>query len=201
MVKKKILVVLSILTLSLTLISCNEGMKKTNNDSEISPQINNLESTPDVSNDKASSNNTEDIEDKLVRLYFYDSVSDNIIYYDDTIKVTDKALTNALLDALKAPSKSNVTPLIPENVNITSTKLDKDNNLFTIDFPSDFVAQMNLGSGPESNTLKALVNTIGYNYKVDNVIITLAGKPYESGHILMSEGESFKVSLSDSIEL
>lgn len=206
---KKILVILSILTLSLTLISCNKEIDTTSNNLEILQVETSNGDTSEPSTDKSQLNtNTDDTkpivetkENKLVRLYFYDVINDNIVFFDDTVEVTNKALTTALVSALKHPTNNIVTPLLPETISLKSAKLDKENNLLTIDFPADFVSKLNLGSGPESKTIQALVNTMGYNYKVNNIIITLDGKPYSSGHILMSEGESFKVSLDDAIQL
>lgn len=212
--KKKFLVILSVLTFSLTLISCNQKIETPNIEFEssktdtIDPKPNssdndNNTNTTNTTEEKDTDPNTSTVkkENKSVRLYFYNFENDTIVYYDDTIEVTDKAVTNALINALKHPSKASVTPIIPESINISSAKLDKENNLFTVDFTPNFVSEMNLGSGSESKVLKAIVNTIGYNYEVDNVMITLGGKPYSSGHILMSEGESFKVSLEDAIKL
>ena len=208
--KKNFLVILSVLILSLTLISCTQEIKIPHAEPE-SQSPNNTDSTVDDSkvddlkvdepNNPPSNNTESSIENIAVRLYFYNAQDDTLVYYDDTIEVTDKALTTALINALKNPSNPNATPLLPQNIDITSAKLDKENNLFTLDFPSDFVSKMGLGSGAESMTLKAIVNTIGYNFKVNNIIITLGGKPYSSGHILMEEGESFKVDLNEGIQL
>ncbi|MGL5353086.1 MAG: GerMN domain-containing protein [Clostridium sp.] len=208
--KKRMLVIVSILMLSLTLISCN---KEPNNlsDNNINPNFEEpkdalendvVKDTSDTSTKKEPSEAPKSKkENKTARLYFYDVVEDKIVYYDDTIEVTDKALTTALVNSLKNPSKSGVTPLIAKNINIKSAKLDKANNVFTVDFTDNFVKEMNLGSGPESMTLSALVNTLGYNFNVDNVIITLAGKPYSSGHIEKEVGESFKVNLDKAVKL
>ncbi|MGL5085988.1 MAG: GerMN domain-containing protein, partial [Clostridium sp.] len=150
---------------------------------------------------ETDTSSTSKKENRTARLYFYDVVEDKIVYYDETIEVTDKALTTALVNALKAPLKSGVNPAIAKNINIKSAKLDKANNVFTVDFTDNFVKEMNLGSGPESMTLAAIVNTLGYNFEVDNVIITLAGKPYGSGHIAKLEGESFKVNFDKTVKL
>ncbi|MBU3106806.1 GerMN domain-containing protein [Clostridium gasigenes] len=208
--KKKLLVILSILTFSLMLISCNKEISKPNTEADLSQDDNikqndniktNFEEAKDIQSTDTDNTDVVKKENKSVRLYFYDVVNDNIVYYDDTIEVTDKAVTNALVNALKNPTKPDVTPAIAKNISVTSAKLDKENNIFTMDFKDNFVSEMNLGSGSESNTLKAIVNTIGYNFKVDNVIITLGGKPYSSGHISMNDGESFKVSLENVIKL
>lgn len=224
--KKRFLIIFSIIILSLALISCNKDISPPSIDSnesktdaskpnpsesevinnkeddKIKDEISNNEAIniDDTNNDQVSSNDST-TENRSVRLYFYDVVTDNIVYYDDVIEVTDKAVTTALINALKYPTNQSVTPSIPENIGVSSAKLDEANNTFTVDFPANLVTEMNLGSGPESSTLKSIVNTIGYNFGVDNVIITLGGKPYSSGHIALSEGESFKVSLDYTIQL
>lgn len=63
------------------------------------------------------------------------------------------------------------------------------------------IVLLNLGSGAETNTLKAICNTFGDYFNVSNVIINLDDKPYTSGHILMKDGDSFKVDTNNSIEL
>lgn len=205
--KKKISVIVSILMLSLMLISCTkepENFKGTNiNPNFEEPKDAIINNTTEDTSDKKETPKVpaSKKENKSARLYFYDVVEDKIVYYDDTIEVTDKALTTALVNALKNPTKAGVTPAIAKNINIKSAKLDKANNLFTVNFTDNFVKEMNLGSGPESMTLLAIVNTIGYNFDVDNVIITLAGKPYGSGHIAKLDGESFKVNYDKAVKI
>lgn len=206
--KKKILIILSVFILSLTLISCDKNTTQPNEKPDSSQTDNEKPSTPDSGDvnltpddSEKPTPNTSKKENRDVRLYFYDVVNDSIVYYNDTVEVTDKALTNALINALKNPSNDSVTPAVPSTIDVTSAKLDKENNLFTINFPSNFVSEMNLGSGPEAQTLQAIVNTLGYNFGVDNIIITLGGKPYSSGHIIKEVDESFKVSLDDTVKL
>ena len=61
-----------------------------------------------------------------------------------------------------------------------------------VDFSTDLSA-MNAGSGIEAMTLQGIVNTIGDYYHVDEVLLTLDNEPYESGHILLNEGETWPV--------
>lgn len=184
------------------LVSCSKSISKTE-----TPTNKTEKSDISTESDKSNAENLDEstqssqITNRNVRLYFYDVVQDKIVYYDDTVEVTDKAVTTALINELKHPKNTKVTPSISKNVNIISAKLDKEKNLFYLDLTDNFVGEMNLGSGPESSTLNAIVNTIGYNFEVNNVVITLGGKPYSSGHILKNEGESFKVSLSNASKL
>ncbi|MPM51125.1 hypothetical protein SDC9_97872 [bioreactor metagenome] len=52
---------------------------------------------------------------------------------------------------------------------------------------------MNAGSGFEAMILQCLTNTLGDYYQVEEVYITIDGGPYESGHIIIEEGEAYKV--------
>ena len=52
---------------------------------------------------------------------------------------------------------------------------------------------MNAGGGLESAILKCITNTLGDYYNVDKVSITLNGKSYASGHIILNENETLKV--------
>ena len=52
---------------------------------------------------------------------------------------------------------------------------------------------MNAGAGYELLILQSITNTLGDYYGVKEVNITIDGKLYESGHILMKKGETFKV--------
>ena len=96
----------------------------------------------------------------------------------------------------KSP-KSGINAPLPNGVTVKSIKPINDKGQITIDLPQSFVKNMNAGSGVETNILQCIVNTIGYNFKVNSVIITLDGKPYESGHISMKAGETFKVDYSN----
>jgi hypothetical protein len=59
---------------------------------------------------------------------------------------------------------------------------------------------MNAGSGYEAMILQCITNTLGNYYNTDQVYITIEGKPYESGHIVMKKGETFKVNYDNVIK-
>lgn len=87
-------------------------------------------------------------------------------------------------------------PLIGPNTKINDLYLDK-NGIVNVDFSSNFVTEMNVGAGYELLILQSIVNTLGDYYGAGKVYITLGGKPYESGHILIKEGETFDVEYDD----
>lgn len=140
------------------------------------------------------------VEQREVRLFYYDSVANITYYKDTTIEVTDKAVVTALINALKKPLIEGVDPLLSEEVAVRSAKLDTAKNILTVDIRSRLVDPEKIGGGIEGNIIDALVNTLGYNYKVEKVIITLDGKPYESGHFALEKDEAFTVDYSNTVE-
>lgn len=200
--KKKIIAILLSLSIPFSMISCKESTKNTD------IQNNNLASSANESSDTTDSNNEsnnvdskENIKEENANIYYYDAVTDKIVYINKVIEVKEKMTATALVDELKKAPNDDIAPAISNEINLNSANIDEENSTIIIDFSSNFVQAQNLGSGAESSTLKAICNTFGSYFKVADVIITLDGEPYSSGHILMSEGESFKVDLANSVPL
>jgi hypothetical protein len=106
---------------------------------------------------------------------------------DDTKEIMQEALR-------KEGSKDSYLQLASANTIINSLKLG-EGNIVNVDFSTEFVQEMNLGAGYEELLLQSVTNTLGNYYWVQKVNITLDGKPYESGHVLMKEGETFTVDM------
>jgi hypothetical protein len=106
---------------------------------------------------------------------------------DDTKEIMQEALR-------KEGPKDSYLQLASANTIINSLKLGED-NIVNVDFSTEFVQEMNLGAGYEELLLQSVTNTLGNYYWVQKVNITLDGKPYESGHVLMKEGETFTVDM------
>lgn len=83
-------------------------------------------------------------------------------------------------------------PLASINTKINSLYLGEDQVVY-VDFSKELVSDMNAGAGYEALILQSITDTLGNYYGVKEVMITMEGKPYESGHILMKEGETFQV--------
>lgn len=210
--KKKILVIILSLSLPFLLIACNDKKEEEN----LSNKPTTEEKSNNYSNEEKNNNYTEEksndstdnkdeikdeVKDENAKIYYYDIISDKIVYINKTITIKNKAVVTALVAALKESPNSDISPSIANDITLNSAKLDKDNDVISLDFSSNFITSQNLGSGAESKTLTAICNTFGAYYNVNNVIITLEGKPYSSGHILMKDGEAFKVNLEDTTEL
>jgi hypothetical protein len=141
---------------------------------------------------------TENIpETQMLRVYYPDS---NVMGLDATsvelVYATNQITRDVLAAALKNVAAAPGGHVIGPNVTINSLALSDDGRVH-VDFSQEFVSEMNAGSSAESLILQGVVNTIGEYYGVQEVYLTVAGKPYESGHILMGEGQYFTVDYSD----
>ncbi len=216
---KKFLLAISLsLLIPMTLISCSKSAKNTkseenkvSNSSSVNNN-NNASSEKDNNTNDKKDNETDEKDNETVdkndtekqvnaKIYYYDAVSDKIVYINKTINVTDDNVAKILVDELKKSPNAEISPSISNEITLNSSSLNKEKSTIAIDFSSNFVTAQGLGGGSEYSILTAIVNTFGSYFNVENVLITLDGKPYSSGHILMSEGESFKVNLGNTIEL
>ena len=194
--KRNISILLLSLIIPLFLISCS-------NTSKINTTKESEENNSSINNGTSAENNTDsNIEkEESAKIYYYDAISDKIVYINKSIKYTGDNIVPTLIDELKKSPNSDIPPSISNDIVLNSYNIDNDKSTITLDFSSNFASNQNLGSRAESNAITAICNTFGSYFNIENVIITLDGNPYSSGHIYMNEGEAFKVNLSDSIEL
>ncbi len=127
-----------------------------------------------------------------IRCYYPDE-NYKIHYEDKNLTFSTNDITKITIQKLfKNFPGNNKGRLLGKNVTINSLYLNDDGMVY-IDFSSNFVKEMNAGSGFESAILESIVNTIGKYYGVNKVYITIDNKPYSSGHIVKAKGEYFKV--------
>lgn len=86
--------------------------------------------------------------------------------------------------------------LLTEGVEINYMYLGHD-GIVHVDFSSELVNEMNAGSGTEGLLLQSIANTIGGYYGVQEIALTVDGGSYESGHILLEEGDTLTVDHSN----
>jgi hypothetical protein len=106
------------------------------------------------------------------------------------------AIENAIK---KEASKDTYLPLLSADTRINSLYLDK-NQIVHVDFSKEFVDDMNAGAGYELRILQSITNTLCNYYGVSKVSITLEGKPYESGHVIMRKGEVFELNMENVVQ-
>lgn len=144
----------------------------------------------------SSSTNTQGIK------FFYPNINDEKIYYiTKNLSFHTNDLTKIEIEKVfkESPNKD-LAKLLGPATKIKSLYLNKDNMVY-VDFTKDLVNEMNAGSNTEEMILQCITNTIGEYYGVTKVYITIDGKPYSSGHIVMKKGEAFTVKTKDCSEL
>jgi len=134
-----------------------------------------------------------------MRVYFPDFNKDRIVYIDREFEIkTNESMKYKFQKELKViPDGSDLTKVLTKNTQVLSISVDEEKDTVTVDLSSDFIKEMNAGASLESMLIKCVAYTFGGYYQKGNVIILIDGKPYESGHILMKEGESVKVDTED----
>lgn len=141
------------------------------------------------------------LELELKTYYPIASVSDiKTVYTNSKIRFnTNDKIEKILADLFKNPPAEELLPVISEGTVINTIVLDRVQWMLKVDFSKELLTEMNIGSTQETEMLKSIVNTLGSFYDTEQVYISIDGKPYESGHYGLLEGESFTVDL-DNIE-
>lgn len=116
-------------------------------------------------------------------------VRDKINFY------TNQNIDRLLEDILKNPSNDELIPVIPDSALINSIKLDRSSWTLRVDFSEELLRDLNIGSSMETEVLRSMVNTLGRLYDVENVYISVEGRPYESGHYAINDDEFFTVDI------
>lgn len=106
---------------------------------------------------------------------------------------TNDRLEDIFEGIFKEPVKEGLLGLISPDTSINSIKFDRNTWRVEIDFSKELLPGWNAGSTYELELIKSIVNTLGDFFDTDSVYITIEGKPFESGHMALREGEEFTV--------
>jgi predicted DNA binding CopG/RHH family protein len=87
--------------------------------------------------------------------------------------------------------------MLSKNTKINELYFNEKENSVHVDLSKEFVTEMNAGAAFEGLILQSVANTLGTYYGVQNIFLTIDGGPYESGHILLEEGEPLTADYSN----
>lgn len=139
--------------------------------------------------------NEESPEVVTIKAYYPDANAMGLETSDVNVSFfTNDVTRKTMTDLLKQVPGVEYGKLISDNTSINSLYLNEDGRVY-VDFSKELVEEMNAGSSGESLLLQGIVNTIGGYYGVQEVVLTVENKPYESGHYSMKPDESFKVDM------
>lgn len=132
--------------------------------------------------------------------FFYPPVEqEGNIYVERTILIeTNEDILQVLEEQMKNPPAQDIRSSLSQNTKIIKITREEEKDLVLVDFNRALLEDMNVGSYGEEQVLQSIVNTFGTNYNVNNVYISVEGKPYQSGHFELREGEYFTVRMDNS---
>lgn len=102
----------------------------------------------------------------------------------------------ALEEGYRLIIQESIVSVLSINTHIEDVYRDFDNRI-RVDISEEYYTELSVGAHYETMIVQAFVNTIGQYYQVDEVILTVGGEPYQSGHLEMQLGEAFRVDLTD----
>lgn len=128
---------------------------------------------------------------QTVRFYYPDFDNNQLVYLEQTVKLfsNDEIYAAFAKQMKQVPQGSGLQPLMSEATSILGVAYDRVNAIVTVDLSAGFVSDMNAGTTLESMLLNSVANTFGYYFQTNKVAITVAGKPYASGHVIFEKGE------------
>ncbi|WP_144017148.1 GerMN domain-containing protein [Clostridioides difficile] len=191
MKNKKIMLVLSILSISIFAVGCTNAQNgsdsskketKSNTNVEQPKEENNTEK--EVPNNKAKPTPKEETKTQSATIYSFDVDKTDLIENKVDLNKIDE---NTLFEELQK------LKVVPESAKLNSSTTKDIDGVKTgiLDVSSDFT-KSNLGSDAETLMLDSVARTYIKNMNVEQIKITVDGSNYESGHIVLEEGDYLK---------
>lgn len=136
--------------------------------------------------------------DHEILLFYPHKENEKTIYVKDNLSFNTNDKIEKLIEyKLKNPPDEELGITLPRGVLINSIHLDRAQWIVNVDFSKELLTELNAGSSYENEILISIVSTLGKFYDTDKVYISVEGRPYESGHFAIREGEVFKVNTSE----
>lgn len=191
MKNKKIMLVLSILSISIFAIGCTNAQvgndtpkkeTKSNTNVEQPKEENNAEK--EVPNKKTTSTPKEEKKTQSAIIYSFDVDKTDLIENKvDLSKIDENTLFEELQKLKVVPESAKLNSFTTKDIDGIKTGI--------LDVNSDF-AKPNLGSDAETLMLDSVARTYIKNMNVEQIKLTVDGANYESGHIVLEDGDYLK---------
>ncbi len=128
--------------------------------------------------------------------FYYPDIQSGALYYveKEVFFRTNDETAVILEEEYKGAVKGPLGVVFTTGTAIKSLVKDGGNRV-RLDLNAAFVTEMNAGAAYETMIIQCIANTFGDYYHAESLILTVEGKPYESGHISMEEGQPVPVKL------
>lgn len=137
---------------------------------------------------------------KFVNFYYPNAQDERIFLYRKEISFTTNDIPKILIINAYKDLPKEAVPVLTKNTKVNYLYLNQDGMVY-LDLTKEFLQEMNAGSGYEGLILRSLANTIGDYYGVDKVMLTIDGKTYESGHIVLEKFEPLEVNYDSIVDM
>lgn len=134
-------------------------------------------------------------------LMYYPNVDEEKYYYKEvTLNFSTNDEPEAVLgNAYKANKPNNAEVVLSENASINKFSFEPENGIVKLDMNEAFLQDMNAGSSYESMILQCLATTFGSYCYAEKLGLTIDGKPYESGHVFLDEGDYIQAEIQQEV--
>lgn len=129
----------------------------------------------------------------MLKVYLGDLNKEELVYTEQEFTINeDEKIEDYFTKMLKEKYSDTemLVKAIPNDATIQKVEIIEDKAY--VDMSEEY-PYMNYGGGGEWLALQSLANTIGNYYGIKEVVVTVNGEPYSSGHILFESGEGIKV--------
>lgn len=162
MLKKKAILILMIMSLGVTSISCSKSKTLENEESP------NVEVNETIQTDKS---------ENIYRIFYFNTENQAINYIEKELEGNENQILKDLVDELKLKPADSLLP-IASDVEVITTDRNEKEDLLNVYFNKDFITEMALDSSTESGFITSIVNTLGYNFGVSKVAIYMNDEIY-----------------------
>jgi len=152
-----------------------------------------------LSDDNQISTTLSKIEEKVpltqeIKIFNNDVEANKYFYSTTKLAFNTNDSTKTIFEKLFKSSPIKNFQCISEKTKINNLYLNTSEETVYVDFSKEFMERC-VGTAGEFAVLYNITSTLGTYYNVNKVMLTVEGKPYQSGHIVMKEGEAFTVDI------
>ncbi|MEG0250629.1 MAG: GerMN domain-containing protein [Peptostreptococcus sp.] len=119
-----------------------------------------------------------------ITYYTYDIDKDEMISHNKKQKdISVESIVNELVES----------KVLQEGTKVNKAQVENKDGVKTlvVDMNQNFV-DFNQGSSEEMSQIQGFANSLIKSFNVDQVLLTVEGKPYSGGHVALNEGEMLK---------
>ncbi|HYE12021.1 MAG TPA: GerMN domain-containing protein [Patescibacteria group bacterium] len=139
--------------------------------------------------------NLGQLENREVTLYFADDQAMYVVAEKRSINMEENASKDKIIKALieemiKGPENTDLYPTIPEEARVNSVVVVGERA--TIDFSEEMYTKHSKGAAGERMTLTSIANTVTEVAGINEVVLTLNGKPLNLEHAIIDSNNPLK---------